>query len=1078
MNSREEADVKLGFSGRVASWFLTSEITPLLALLGLLAGVYAILMTPREEDPQVDVTFARIIIPFPGASAREVEAAVSSRAEQTLAEVEGVEHIQSVSRPGLSLLTVQFKDGEKRQDAIVRLYNAIYSHQDWLPQNLGIGTPLIKPKGVDDVPIVSLALWSKDQHIGAFELSRIAHALEIEIQRVPGTRDVETLGASDRIVRVRLDPQKLSGYGLDIASLRQSLSAANASSDTGSLSLDNREIQVQAGKFLTEPEEISGLVVGVRNGAPIFLDDVAEVQLGTDQPKHYARMGISPAGERAGIGPAGQYPTVTVSVSKKPGTNAVNIAEQVVQRAESLRGIVIPADVEFTVIRNSGKTAEDKVQTLIEKLIFATVSVVVLTLVATGWRSAMVVGAAVVVTLMLTLFACRAWGYTFNRASLFGLIFSIGILVDDAIVLVENIHRHMQRGGRSLTDTIPVAVNEVGGPTILATFTVIAALLPASFVHGGLARPYMAPIPIVASIGMAISLVVALVFTPWMYRRVFLTLKTMPASAPQLGDDRLLGLFRRTMTPFLNASVGRRRRIGLLLTLVLLMGASLGLVAVRLVVIRMLPLDNKSEFQVVVDMPAGTTLEQTEAILNALGRQISTVPEVVNWQSYAGTSGPNDFTGLLRQYDLRTESYMGMIQVGLLDKHVRKRKSHEVALAIRPMLQAIAIPLGANVKVVEVPPGPPLVASLVAEIYGLNYEGQIEVAQQVRKVFESTQDIVDVDDTVEATQRKWMVHIDQTRAVELGVGQTAVTDALATVLQGSDVTFLHNEYSRYPVPVRLEFAAGDKSNLDTLKSLRVRSTSGSLIPISELANFEPASRDSAIYHKDLLPVVLVTGEMAGKLDSPLYGMAAIASKLAHMPIKDGPPIEMFLTHQPALPVNWSLKWDGEWQVTYEMFRDLGVAYAVGLVAIYLLIVIQFRSYLVPLIIMAPIPLTIIGVLAGHAFLGRHFTATSLMGVIALAGILVRNSILLVDFIQKDVKQGQELQEAVLRAGSVRAKPIVLTALAAMVGALFILDDPGYGGLAISIIFGTSVSTLLTLFVIPVLYYAFSYSNRS
>jgi len=1070
---------RLGISGAIARAFLTTEITPLLAVVALLMGLFAVLITPREEEPQIDVTFANVFIPFPGATAQEVETLVSSRAEQIFSEIEGVEHIYSASRPGMSVLTVQFEVGEPRTEAIVRLYNAMYSNQDWLPSNLGVGPALIKPKGIDDVPIVSLTLWSEDETLNGNELLRVAHALETELQRVPGTRDIETLGGPDRVVRVLLDPQRLAGYGLDITDLSRALAASNASRDAGSYAAGNHEVLVQAGDFLTRPEEISDLVVGMREGAPVYLRDVADVSLGPDVPEQYVRMGITPVGAEAGIGAAGRHPAVTVAVSKKPGTNAVQVADQVLARAQALEGVVIPEGVHVTETRNYGATANDKAQTLIKKLIFATASVVILVLLTLGRREAFVVGAAVVVTLAATLFASWAWGFTLNRVSLFALIFSIGILVDDAIVVVENIHRHMHLGGKTLTEAIPLAVDEVGGPTILATFTVIAALLPMAFVTG-LMGPYMAPIPINASMGMVISLAVAFVFTPWLYRRVFLK-HSEAAAHESIGDDddegRLIRLFRRAMTPFLRGREGRGRRVALLVGILVLITASMGLAVAKLVVLKMLPLDNKSEFQVVVDMPEGATLEQTQAVLDALGSELDRVPEVLHWQSYAGTASPINFNGLVRQYYLRSYPNQGDIQVTLLDKHERSRKSHEVALAVRPPLQAIGLAMGANVKVVEVPPGPPVISPIVAEVYGLDHDRQAEVARQVRAVFEATPDIVDIDDTLEAPQDKWIVAVDRSRAAKLGVAQTTVADALAAVLGGSDASYLHDANSRYPVPVRLEFAPGDKADLNTLKSLRVRSSNGSLVPISEVAQFVPSTRETTIYHKDLLPVVMVTGDLAGKLDSPLYGMADIASRLSNTPI-EGRKIETYLTQQPELPVNWSLKWDGEWQITYETFRDMGTAYAVGLILIYLLVVAQFRSYSIPLIIMAPIPLTMIGIMPGHALLGKQFTATSMIGMIALAGIIVRNSILLVDFIQQEVAQGRALQDAVIRAGAIRARPIALTGLAAMLGAFFILDDPIFSGLAVSLIFGIFVSTILTLFVIPVVYYAYRYQQGS
>jgi multidrug efflux pump subunit AcrB len=649
--------------------------------------------------------------------------------------------------------------------------------------------------------------------------------------------------------------------------------------------------------------------------------------------------------------------------------------------------------------------------------------------------------------------------------SLFALIFSIGILVDDAIVVVENIHRHMEVGGQNLTEAIPAAVDEVGGPTILATFTVIAALLPMAFVTG-LMGPYMRPIPINASTGMLISLAVAFIFTPWLYRRLFL--KTAAAHA-RGGEGALQRFFTRIMTPFLSQNAGRRNRWRLLLVLLGLIALSLALVAFRGVVLKMLPFDNKSEFQVLVDMPEGTPVEETQRVLQALADAIEAVPEVTDYQTYAGTSAPINFNGLVRQYYLRRAPHQGDIQVNLLDKHLRDRKSHEIAVSVREPLQQIGRRHGANVKIVEVPPGPPVMAPLVAEIYGLDYARQIKVAQQVRQVFEQAPEVVDVDDTSESPQDKLVVAVDRARAARLGVSQQSVAAAVATAFGGEDMSYLHDEHAKFPVPVRVELSPGDKASVEALKALRLRSVSGALVPLSEIADIRRTTREQTIYHKDLLPVVYVTGDVAGASDSPIYGLRAIGGKLAETPI-EGEPIRQHLTRQPANPYEWSLKWDGEWQVTFETFRDMGAAYAVGLVLIYLLVVAQFRSYGVPLIIMAPIPLTIIGIMPGHALLGQQFTAPSMIGMIALAGIIVRNSILLVDFIQQEVAAGKPLQEATISAAAVRARPIALTAIAAMMGGFFILDDPIFGGLAVSLIFGLFVSTVLTLLVIPVVYY--------
>jgi multidrug efflux pump subunit AcrB len=1071
-------DQPLGLSGRIARDFLTTEITPLLALTGLLLGLFAVGITPREEEPQIAVTFANVFIPYPGASAAEVEQLVTTPAEQLMSELEGVEHIYSASSPGLAALTVRFEVGEPRTEAIVRLYNAFYSNQDWLPPGVGVGQPLIQPKGIDDVPIVAGTLWSTDPAIGPDDLARIAHTLEVELQRVPGTRDIETLGAPDRVVRVVFDPARLAAYGLALDDLARALSVANASADAGQTVDEDRAVLVQAGTFLMRPEEVADLVVGMRDGAPVFLRDVAEVSLGADLPERLVTFGAGPAGASHGLASGERHPAITLAVSKKPGENAVEVSAAVVRRFEQLKGTHFPDGVHATVTRDYGRTAADKASTLIKKLLFATLSVVLLVWWALGRREAVVVGAAVIVTLAITLFASWAWGFTLNRVSLFALIFSIGILVDDAIVVVENIHRHTTLGGRSLTEAIPLAVDEIGGPTILATFTVIAALLPMAFVTG-LMGPYMLPIPINASTGMLISLAVAFMFTPWLYRRLMLA--QVHAALPHAahGEDRMAAwlqdFFTRVMTPFLRGADGDAMRRKLLYTLLALIALSLALVAVRAVVMKMLPFDDKSEFQVLVDMPEGTPLEATQRVLDALAVEVARIPEVTDYQTYAGAAAPINFNGLVRQYYLRQAPHQGDIQVNLADKHDRDRQSHAIAVTARPALVTIGAAHGATVKIIEVPPGPPVQAPLVAELYGLDHARLLGVAAEVRSVFAATPDVVDVDDSLDSAQPKRVIEVDRARAARLGVDQRAVTDAIATALSGSDPSYLHAEGAKYPVPIRLRLDADGQADLEAVLGLRVRARSGALVPISELATVREATREQTILHKDLQPVVYVTGDVAGRTDSPLYGLFAISDALDAHPI-DGAPLAQHYVAAPDDPYRWSLKWDGEWQVTYETFRDMGLAYSVGLVLIYLLVVAQFRSYGLPLIIMAPIPLTLIGILPGHALLGQAFTAPSMIGMIALAGIIVRNSILLVDFIQQEVAAGKPLQDATIAAAAVRARPIALTAVAAMLGGLFILDDPIFGGLAVSLIFGLLVSTALTLFVIPVVYYAYHHGD--
>ncbi len=1057
----------LGISGRIAQRFLTTEITPLLALVGLLLGIFAVMITPREEEPQIDVTFANIFIPFPGATATEIENLVASPAEQVMFEIEGVKHVYSNSRPGMAVLTVRFQVGVSRADAILRLYNKVYSNQDWLPPNLGVGQPIVKPKGIDDVPIVTATLWSDRPDIGGYELGQVAHAIEAELQRVPGTRDIYTVGAPERAVSVLLDPQALAGYNIDLNDLQRALSAANTVRDNLSITRDNHEVLIQSGTFLTNAEQVGDLVVGIHGGSPVYLRDVAKIKHGPDQPDQYVWIGSGPGSSNTALSAAGSLPAVTIAIAKKPGTNAVDIANAVIERFEQLDGIFIPDGVHTSITRNYGETADAKAKKLISKLIFATVSVVLLVMFALGKREAGIVGTAVIVTLAITLFASWAWGFTLNRVSLFALIFSIGILVDDAIVVVENIHRHITMGAKDLLAAIPKAVDEVGGPTILATFTVIAALMPMAFVSG-LMGPYMSPIPINASMGMLISLLVAFVLTPWLTGKALAgTFQAHTGHAAAEDDDSFLSdIFNRVMPPFLDPKEGAERRKKLLFTILGLIALSLLLVVSKAVIMKMLPFDNKSEFQVILDMPEGSSLEQTARVLDEIGGFLQGVPEVTNYQTYVGTSAPISFNGLVRQYYLREGPNLGDIQVNLLDKSERDRQSHEVALAVRQPIQEIAAHYQGNVKIVELPPGPPVMSPLVAEIYGLDYQGQIGIAKQIRELFSQTEDVIDVDDSVEYPSDKLLLWVDRAKAALLGVSQQSVSQALTTVISGADMTYLHGKNMKYAVPIRVKYAESDKADLEQILSLKVPSTSGESVPLSEIVKVIPTKREHSIHHKDLLPVVYVTGDMAGDTDSPLYGLFAVSDTIDEKEM-----LEQWFISQPENPYSYSLKWDGEWQITYDTFRDMGIAYSVGLILIYLLVVAQFRSYLVPLVIMAPIPLTIIGIMPGHAILGAQFTATSMIGMIALAGIIVRNSILLVDFINQEVRAGMALEKAVIRSAIVRTKPIVLTALAAMGGAFFILDDPIFSGLAVSLIFGLLVSTVMTLVVIPVVYFA-------
>ena len=1065
----------LGVSGRLAAAFQSHALTPFLALVALLLGLFAVMVTPREEEPQINVTMANVLIPFPGASSADVQSMVALPAEQVLGQMAGIEHTYAVARPGLAILTVQFKVGVAHAEALVRLYDVLNANQDWLPHDLGTLTPIVKPKGIDDVPVVAVTLWAKDSST-ALDLESVAHALEAEVKAVPGVREVQTLGGPGRAVQIQVDPARMRARGIDILGLQKIVAAANYGMPAGSVmhpTTSGLTLGVEAGEFLRNADEVADMVVGVSNGKPVFLRDVAQVNLGAQQVKRYVWFTPGAAATPDAAGATAQtgqrYPAVTIQVTKKPGENAVDVSTAVRARIEALRNTVIPANVEASITRDYGLTAAEKANKLIQKLAFATGSVILLVGLALGRREAIIVGAAVILTLTATLFASWAWGFTLNRVSLFALIFSIGILVDDAIVVVENIHRHQQLEPEArLRDIIPRAVDEVGGPTILATLTVIAALLPMAFVTG-LMGPYMGPIPINSSLGMAISLAIAFTVTPWL---ALTLMREHPGAAAAHGThpagpaSRVQRLFDTLLSPLLASA---RKRWLLLGGIVLALLLSVGLAVVQLVVLKMLPFDNKSEFQVVVDMPAGTPLEETAATLQELGAFLATQPEVINLQAYAGTASPITFNGLVRQYYLRADAEQGDLQVNLVDKHHRSDKSHAIAQRLRPALEKIGQLHHARIKVVEVPPGPPVMAPLVAEVYGPDEAGRQALARQVEQSFAGTPDIVAIDTSLREDAPRAFLRVRRQRADSLGIPVAAIAQTVAAALSGADAAYLHDGQSKYPVPVRIQLPLESQVGLDAILALPMRASSGQLVHLSELVQVEHGIIDKPLYSKDLKPVSYVFGDMAGHLDSPLYGLFAIRSTLERQ-VK-GARGEYWI-HQPSDTYRqYALKWDGESQITYDTFRDMGAAYGVGLILIYLLVVAQFKSYLTPLVIMAPIPLTLIGVMPGHALLGAQFTATSMIGMIALAGIIVRNSILLVDFIELQVAQGVAFQTAVLQSAVVRAQPIVLTGLAAMIGAFFILDDPIFNGLAISLIFGILVSTLLTLVVIPVLYFA-------
>lgn len=1085
-----EQNSPLGISGRLAASFQNSALTPLLAIVALLLGFFAIAVTPKEEEPQIDVTFANIFIAYPGASAKEVEQLISIPAQQVLAELAGVDDIFSISSPGQAVLTVAFEVGVPRQEAIVNLYNQIESNSDWLPQGLNIPKPLIKPMGIDDVPIMALTLSAKPDtskganSIGYEDLTRLAHSLETELKTIPGTRDIYTLGEHKSVLTVTLDSNRMNGHGITFADISQRLQSANIGGQLTPLINNNQVIKLRAGAFLNSIDDVKNLVIANSTGARtelgddsslepgglVYLSDIATITLQADSPSNYVLI-------KTPENPQGQA-AVTLVIAKQPGTNAVDITNAVSEQLLTLQNRLIPDSVLITETRNYGITAENKSNKLIGKLLFATLAVVLLVLATMSWREAAIVGSAIFITLAFTLFASWVWGFTLNRVSLFALIFSIGILVDDAIVVVENIHRHMQLEKKTLSEKsnllslIPKAVDEVGSPTILATFTVIAALMPMAFVSG-LMGPYMSPIPINASTGMLISLLVAFIITPWLAYKLLSHTGTHSSShddsESSVEENKTYRFFERIMAPFITHTKARRNRMALMLATVSLILLAVSLPVMKLVVLKMLPFDNKSELQIVVDMPEGTTLEQTLRVLDELSDYAIKIEEVKDIEIYAGNTAPINFNGLVRQYYLRQAPHQGDLQINLVDKAHRDRQSHDIALALRTPLQAIGQRFNANVKIVEVPPGPPVMAPISAEIYGLTYPQQLQASKEIEAIFKQADDVVDVDTWLDAPQQQWNLVIQRNRAMMLGLSEQSITQAINAATNGWDISYLHSEQQKYALPIRLRLGQQSRDQLDQLLVLKVRNQSGHMIALGEVVNLEKETIEQTIYHKNQRPVMFVTADMAGPLDSPLYGLFDIAGR-----INDQHPewLQKYIA-QPSTPgtaQDVEIKWDGEWQITYETFRDMGIAYGIGMILIYLLVVAQFRSYLIPLVVMAPIPLTIIGVMPGHVLMDSQFTATSMIGMIALAGIIVRNSILLVEFINQQLAMGMALEKAVIQSAAVRAKPIILTGIAAMTGAFFILDDPIFNGLAISLIFGILVSTLMTLVLIPLLFF--------
>jgi len=1043
--------IQKGIAGRLAAAFLESKLTPLFIAASLIVGAGAVMLLPREEEPQIVVPMVDVMVQMPGATPNEVEQRVTKPLEKLIHEIPGVEYIYSTSSAGMSMVIVRFKVGENEEDALVRLDRKLQANLDIIPS--GATPPMVKPRSIDDVPVFAVTLSSR--RYDHFVLRRIAAELQTEIKQVENVAEVRIIGGTRRQLRVTVDPARLAAHGVAPAQLAGILQVANREADSGSFSAVNREVLVKTGGFIRDAEDAGRIIIGVAGSSPIHLRDVATIVDGPEEPADYVFSGTGDA----------VAPAVTISVAKRKGTNATNVARAIESKLETLKGRVIPADVSLTVTRNYGETAAEKSNELLLHMLLAILSVSILIAFTLGWRESGIVATAIPVTLALTLAVFHLAGYTLNRVTLFALIFSIGILVDDAIVVVENIIRHHRlpaNQGRSLREVAVDAVAEVGNPTILATFAVIAAILPMGFVRG-LMGPYMRPIPVGATAAMLFSLIVAFVVTPWAARRL-LPEKCPPHHHRESWSTRM---YRRVMGRIINDA---KARMLALAGVAVLLVASMSLFAFKVVRVKMLPFDNKSELQIVVDMPEGTTLERTAGVAREIGGVLASVPEVANWQMYAGTASPYNFNGLVRHSFLRDGSNMADLQVNLLPKDDRDAQSHEIAKRIRTQLVPIGRRFGARLKVAEVPPGPPVLQTLVAEIYGPDYERQIAIARDVQAIFDRTTGVVDVDSYIEDDQTQFRFVVDREKAALSGVSQEQIDTTLRIALSGLRTGLLHDPAEAEDVAVIIEVPRPLRASIESLRDLRLAGANGKLVPLGTLVSIEETIAPKSIYHKNLLPVVYVTGDVAGSEESPVYAILTLNRALESMKLAEGYSMERLVARMPFSTERYSMKWDGEWHITYEVFRDLGIAFAAVLVLIYILVVGWFQSFRTPLAIMAAIPFSLVGIIPAHAAMGAFFTATSMIGFIAGAGIVVRNSIILVDFIELRLKQGMPLEQAVIDAGAVRFRPMMLTAAAVIVGAGVILFDPIFQGLAISLMAGEVASLLLSRMTVPVLYY--------
>ncbi|MBL7693554.1 MAG: efflux RND transporter permease subunit [Ferruginibacter sp.] len=1050
-----------GISGKIAGAFINSKLTILLMVGLMVIGVYSSTLIPREEEPQIIVPMADVLVGYPGAGPQEVESRVVKPLEKIISNIKGVEHVHSMSMNGRAFIIVQFLVGQDVERSYVKLYDELMKNRTMFPP--GVMEPIVKTRAIDDVPMLGLTLWS--EQYDDFQLRQITEELASEVKKIKDVSLTRIIGGRPRQLKIILDKDKMNESNVDALGIIQMIQANNGSTQSGSFTANDREFLLTTGQFLSSADDVRNLVVGTSHNRPVYLKQVARVEDGAASPADYVSFGYGRNTTQSSRFKS-EYPAVTLAISKVKGADAMKISESILQKVETLKANLVPDAVHVEVTRNYGETASHKVSELLMHLGIAILAVTLLVMLAMGWRGGLVVFFSVPLTFALTLFSYYILGYTLNRITLFALVFVVGIVVDDSIIIAENMHRHFHMRRLPFKQAALFAINEVGNPTILATFTVIAAILPMAFVSG-MMGPYMSPMPIGASIAMLLSLFVALTITPYLgYHLLRVKDKHEHKAEQGLETSRIYRIYKRIEMPLLSS---RRKRWSMLAVTVVLLLISMAAFFTKWVAVKMLPFDNKNELQVVIDMPEGTTLERTTAVAKDIAQYLGTVPEVVNYQTYAGTSAPITFNGLVRHYDLRGQSNTADIQVNLQHKEERTAQSHDVAKRIRPDIVKIAAKYNANVKVVEVPPGPPVLSTIVAEVYGPDYDEQIRIADQLQNVLKHTTDVVDVDWMVEAPQTEYRIVADKEKSMLNGVAPRQIVGNLAYVMSEQPISMLYDAKSYHPVNMVVKLDDADKSNIPDITGLRVKGQMG-MVPVSDLVTVKEDSLQRSIYRKDQKRVVYVLADMAGKLESPAYAILGMDQKIKELKLPAGYSVNELYANQPSDEHNFTIKWDGEWQITLEVFRDLGAAFAVVIIIIYMLIVGWFQNFKTPIVMMIAIPLSLVGIVLGHWLLGAFFTATSFIGMIALAGVMVRNSVLLIDFIEIRLNEGVPLRQAIIDAGAVRTTPILLTTGAVVIGAMIILFDPIFQGLAISLVFGAIVSTLLTLIVVPLIYY--------